>query len=91
MFRGKSVFALLATIFNLIISLIDGVYLENRPLGPLKDLANITITAFPTSVNNPPAVSGTVTAAPPNCTPWTKCTLFFQVGDDLVELNTTQI
>lgn len=88
MFRGKFVFALLATIFNLIVSLTDGAYLEKRPAGTLNDLAEILSTAFPLKVDNPPAVSGTVTAAPPNCTPWTKCILFFQVSDDPVGLNT---
>lgn len=94
MFRGKSMFALLATIFNLIIPLIDGAYLEERPasndLAEImnNDMAEIMSTAFPLKGNNPPAVSGTLTAAPPNCTPWAKCILFFQVSDVPVGLNT---
>lgn len=87
MLCGKSLLTLLATIFNLNISLIDGAYLEKRPAVALDDLAAIMVTEFPPNLNNSPAVSRTVTAAPPNCTPWTQCILFFQVSDDPVGLN----
>ena len=91
MFRGKSLFAFLATIFALNFSFINGAILEKRPASRhdfLNPLAETMSTAILPEVNKRLAVSGTVTAAPPDCTPWSTCVLFFQVSDDPVKLNT---
>ena len=90
MFRGKSLFAFLATIFVLNFSFLDGAILEKRPAARhdfLSPLAKTNSTAVLPEANRPLAVSETITAAPPSCTPWSTCVLFFQVSDDPVQLN----
>ena len=90
MFRGKSSFALIGTTFALCFSFANGAILDKRPAAHhdlLIRLAKTMSTTVLPEANKPLAVSGTLTAPPPNCTPSSTCILFFQVSDNPVKLD----
>ena len=90
MFRGKYLFASLATIFALDFSFINGVIIDKRPAAHhdfvIRQAEIMSTTVLPDA--DKPVAAGTVTAPPPSCTPWSTCVLFFQVSDDPVQLGT---